>query len=139
MIKTLSAQTLTEVPAEYSDPTSSTFRIVICDGPALPPDLLAEATKSGRYIPCDFKGMIMQIQHLINIMIIIGVLASIGAFTYAGVLYMSGSPEKKKQAHSIFPKILTGFIIMLTAWFIVYQILSWLGRDELKALLGNPT
>lgn len=133
---TTSAQT----PAEYSDPTSSSFRIVVCDGPTLPPSLMAEATKGGkRYQPCDFKGLMLQVQHLINIMMVLGVFASIGAFSWAGWLYISGVPANKSKAHAIFPKIFTGFIIMLSSWFIVYQILSWLTDNSgFKVLLGTP-
>ena len=124
----------TEVNPEYSDPTKSSFRIVVCDGPAG-----ANTTDDKNYVPCDFNGIMLQIRHLINIMMVVGVFASIGAFSWAGALYISGNPEKKKEAHKIFPKIFTGFIIMLSAWFIVYQILSWLTDNQaFKTLLGNP-
>jgi hypothetical protein len=123
------------------DPTKSSFRIVVCDGPTLPNKLKDEQTKAlGReYVPCDFNGIMLQIQHLINIMMVLGVFASIGAFSWAGALYISGNPKKKEEAHKIFPKVFTGFIIMLSAWFIVYQILSWLtDKAAFKTLLGNP-
>ncbi|MBP6858618.1 MAG: hypothetical protein KBC33_02185 [Candidatus Pacebacteria bacterium] len=116
------------------DPTKSSFRIVVCDGPAG-----ANTTKDPKYVPCDFNGIMLQIQHLINIMMVLGVFASIGAFSWAGALYISGNPKKKEEAHKIFPKVFTGFIIMLSAWFIVYQILSWLTDNAaFKTLLGNP-
>jgi hypothetical protein len=72
-------------------------------------------------------------------MIVIGVIAAFGSFCYIGYLYITGTQENIKKAKSIFPKIFFGFIIMLSAWFIVYQILTWLGSyNGYKALLGNP-
>lgn len=131
-VSTVSAQ---EVPTEYSDPTNSKFRIVICDGPRPPSGI----TVKDDYIACDFNGLMLQVRHIINLMMVLGVFSSILAFSWAGWLYISGNPENKKRAHAIFPKIFTGFIIMLSSWFIVYQILSWLvDNDSLKTLLGNP-
>jgi hypothetical protein len=130
----LSVYAATEVNPAYSDPTKSTFKIVVCDGPAG-----ANTAKDPKYVPCDFNGIMLQVQHLINIMMVLGVFASIAAFSWAGWLYISGVPANKTKAHAIFPKIFTGFIIMLSAWFIVYQILSWLTDNAaFKTLLGNP-
>ena len=119
---------------DVSNPNSSAFKIVICDGPAG-----ANLNKDPKYIPCDFRGLMLQAQHLINIMIVIGVLSAIVGFCYAGYLYITGVPGNISRAHDIFPKVAIGFIIMLTAWFIIYQILSWLtGNSGFGALLGNP-
>lgn len=123
------------------NPNNTGFKIVVCDGPTLPDKLAAEQKiiLGREYVPCDFNGIMLQVQHLINIMMVVGVFASIGAFSWAGALYISGNPKKKEEAHKIFPKIFTGFIIMLSAWFIVYQILSWLTDNAaFKTLLGNP-
>lgn len=112
-----------------SDPSKEGFKLVVCDGPTLKGKLLDDANaalKTRKYVPCDFIGLMSQIQHLINIMIIVGVLAAIVGFTYAGALYITGSEANIKKAKGIFPKVFGGFIIMLSAWFIVYQILSWL-------------
>lgn len=130
------ARTLTTPTPDTPElnPNNSSFKIVVCDGPAG-----ANTAKDPKYVPCDFNGLMLQIRHIINIMMVLGVFASIAAFSWAGALYISGNPEKKKQAHAIFPKIFTGFIIMLSAWFIVYQILSWLTKnDGFKTLLGSP-
>jgi hypothetical protein len=78
------------------------------------------------------------VQHLINIMLVIGVLAAIVMFAYAGLLFVSGKKANIDKARSIFPKVFVGFIIMLSAWFIVYQILSWLTDNSgFKTLLGQ--
>jgi hypothetical protein len=89
------------------------------------------------FVPCDFRGLMMQIQHLINIAMTAGVLIAIAGMMYAGFLYISGTPKNISQAHDIFPSLVKGFIIMLAAWFIVYQILAWLtGKNGYGVLLG---
>jgi hypothetical protein len=145
-IKPALAQTL-----DASNPNSSSFRIAICDGP---PELAHLDPKTGRidrnkdgtyvytnnkFTPCNFQGLMLQVRHLITIMLTAGVFVAILGFSYAGYLYMTGVPGKITQAHGIFKQVGVGFIIMLSAWFIVYQVLSWLtGNPGLKALLGTP-
>jgi Type IV secretion system pilin len=110
-----------------TDLGSKGFKIVVCDGPRLPQNLLAKEPNGGKdYVPCDFFGVMRQIQHLIDIMMIVGIVAIMVGFVWTGGLYISGDPGKIKQAKGIFPKIFTGLIMMLSAWFIVYQLLSWL-------------
>jgi len=125
------------------------FRIVQCDGPAnlnhIRPDTreidLTYRLDSNRtefikqfnheppFVPCNFTGLMIQAQFLINAAIVVGVLVALIGFAYAGFLYITGTQENLKKAHAIFPKIFWGFIIMLTAWFMVYQILKWLTPD----------
>lgn len=126
------------------------FKLLICDGPAglnhynpttgnksdmtLKPNSQRLAPGESRYlygpspnyIPCDFTGLMKQAQFLINAMIVIGVFAAMIGFAIAGYNYILGTPSSREKAHAIFPKIFWGFIIMLTAWFIVKQILTWL-------------
>ena len=119
---------------QTTDINSSSFRFLICDGPPLPPTVPTPAN----YVPCDFKGLMLQIQHFINIAIVGGVVLAILLSTYAGYLYVKGG-KGIEEAHKIFPKIFWGFILMLSAWFIVYQILSWLtGSNTFGVLLGTP-
>ena len=119
------------------NPNSSAFKIAVCDGPTLPPNY---PDKPADYVACDFNGMMLLVQHLINIMLVIGVLVAIAMFSYAGYLYITGKEANITKATSIFPKVFGGFIIMLSAWFIVYQILSWLTKSGsgFTTLLGNP-
>lgn len=115
-----------------SNPFSSDFRLVVCDGPKMP------NAPSG-YKVCNFASLMEQIQVFINVLIIVGVVATFISFLYAGYLYLTGSEGNIKKAKNIFSKVGIGFIIMLSAWFIVYQILNWLGADSSStALLGNP-
>ena len=117
------------------DPTKSTFKIVICNGPTLPDTM----QKPAGYVDCDFNGLMLQIQHFINICMVLGVFAAIVLFTYAGYLFLTGKEGDRKKAYDVFPKVFWGFIIMLSAWFVVYQILSWLtGNSIFTKLLGNP-
>lgn len=127
-------------PVDNVNLNDSAFKIVVCDGPQLPSTM---TTPSG-YIPCNFNYAIFQIQHLINIAIVVGVFAAIVLFSYAGYIYISGGMRGDANAHStaidIFRKVGIGFIIMLSAWFIVYQIMAWLtGSSGFAVLLGKPS
>jgi hypothetical protein len=140
---------------DRENPNSRGFRIVICDGPeglghinpatggtdlTKNPDGTFKYKLDPNYTPCDFKGIMKQVQHIINLMFIVGVLAAIVMTTFAGYLYITGSQENIKRAKSIFPKLAGGFALMLTAWFIVYQILHWLTGNGtgFSSILGNP-
>ena len=113
------------------DVTSSGFKFTVCDGPAGAPNV---------QIPCDFTGLMLQVQRLIDIAIVLGVFVAIIGFCYAGYLYISGTPDNISKAHTIFLKVFEGLLIMLAAWFIVYQILSWLtGNSGFMTLLGKPS
>lgn len=137
--------------AQTLNPFSPDFRLSVCDGPHRPGSVIsadnaltpeqfkAKYAHLPPYVDCDFKGLLLQVQFLINAMIVLGVLAAIATFTYAGVLYLTGSQEKIKTARNIFKKVGFGFLMMLTAWFIVYQGLEWLKvSDGVRKLLGNP-
>ena len=110
------------------------FKLVQCDGPNLPASLIPTDSaqfqqKFGHmppYVPCDFKGLMIEVQFLINAMLVVGVLAAMIGFAYSGFLYITGTQENLKKAKGIFPKIFWGFIMMLVAWFVVYQITVWL-------------
>ena len=122
--------------------TSEAFKLIVCDGPDMsktPQGNPIRTPPSSPYIPCDFKAVMDQVQHLINIMLVLGVVAAIGGLCYAGYLYISGTEQNINKAKDILPKLAWGFIIMLSAWFIVYQILSWLtGNSGFTRLLGSP-
>ena len=131
------------IKPEYSNINSPQFRLLICDGPAElihynPESRAIEPGYTNKdFIPCDFQGLMMQIQHLINIAMTLAILLAISGLIYAGYLYATGTPANISKAHEIFPSLAKGFIIMLSAWFIVYQILSWLtGTNGYGVLLG---
>jgi hypothetical protein len=120
------------------------FKLIVCDGPAALNDPSTHSKESGwkkdpNFVPCDFNGVMLQIQHLINIMMVLGVITTITSMSYMGYLFISGTESNRKKAKEIFPKLFWGFIIMLTAWFIVFQILAWLtGNSGFTSLLGKP-
>ncbi len=133
------------------DVNSSGFKLSVCDGPDL--SGLASGTKiflNGQnvtlthgqnppgYIPCNFNGVMLQIRHLIDVMIVLGVLAAMLGFCYIGYLYIAGGKGNIDQAKVMFPKLVWGFIIMLVAWFIVFQLITWLtGSSGFSTLLGS--
>ncbi len=126
-------------------PTGNTpfgaFKLVICDGPegaghVDPATGKVDPSKNpnGSYVyplqngyrVCDFKGLMIQAQYLINVMITVGILAALVTLSYAGFLYIGGTQKGIGDAKKMFPKIVWGFVFMLTAWFIVSQLLIWL-------------
>lgn len=134
---TQTTQTLSQT-SDDENINSDSFRLTVCDGPPLPANVPKPTNLGHAYVPCDFNGIMKQVQHLINIALIVGVLTFIISLCYMGYLYISGSESNIKKAHEIFPKAFWGFIIMLTAWFIVFQILNWLtGSSGFSALLGS--
>ena len=124
------------------------FKLIQCDGPDFtdltptqPPTKIlfdgqyyAVPPNPPGYVPCNFASAMGQVQYLINAMVVLGVVAAIVGLGYAGFLYLTGVPANINKAKSIFPKMAIGFALMLTAWFIVYQILVWLtgGTKYLK-------
>lgn len=127
------------------NPFDPNFKLSACDGPEgarhiNPQTGLYDAKYSIQgYVPCNFEGLIIQAQVLINAMIILGILAALGSFTYAGWLLVTGGPLKKNRAKEIFQKVGIGFIMMLTAWFVVYQILDWTVKNQYtKKFFGSP-
>ncbi len=148
------ANTLTTNPTVAPDANGQGgFQLTVCDGPSLEglDDSTAKALKGNitNYIPCDFNGAMIQIQHLINIAMVLGVLAAIVGFSWAGFLLISmsitGKMDDRKKAVEIFRKVVTGFVIMLVSWFVVYQILDWVvkkdssGSSGVQYLLGNKS
>jgi len=116
------------------NPFSADFKLSACDGPTLP----STATKPANYVACDFAGLMTQVQTLIEAMIAVGVLLTVASFSYAGYLYITGVPGNINKAKDIFKKVGIGFIMMLTAWFVVSQILTWFAANPgVKTLLGS--
>lgn len=112
------------------------FTLNVCDGPnsaVLAKKFSEDPANSGKqYRPCNFNALMELAQHLINSMITLGILASLALFTYAGGLHVTGSPGNIEKAKKIYTNVLKGFIIMITAWFIVYQIVDWIKCDPAK-------
>jgi hypothetical protein len=77
---------------------------------------------------CDFDAAIGMINGIIKwIISMAGVLFTI-AFIYGGFLWMTsgGDSSKKSKAKAVLFSSLKGFVIILTAWLIIYTILNTL-------------
>ncbi len=84
---------------------------------------------------CTFNDFIRVIGGIVNgTMLLISVYAAI-SFMYAGYAYLTsgGSSEKVSYAKGIFKKVLVGYIIILTAWLIIYTIEQAFYTDDPNA------
>ncbi|MEI8249216.1 MAG: hypothetical protein WCG07_01845 [Candidatus Taylorbacteria bacterium] len=123
------------VSPSSDNPNSSGYRLVTCDGPEgsrslYPGGVVDDGNgQSHQFVACDFGGLVNQVQHIINALIVFGVFIALIGFLYTGYLFITGKEDDRKRGYSIFPKIFWGFIIMLSAWFIVHQIMNWLASN----------
>ena len=86
---------------------------------------------------CDFKDFIKLINDIINWIIgIAGVIFTISAI-YGGFLYVTSGVNagNKEKAKGILGNTLIGFIIILTAWLIVYTLVTMLVNDSIKGTI----
>jgi hypothetical protein len=79
---------------------------------------------------CTFADVITMSQGVIEFILsrLILPIAAI-MLVYAGFLYLSGKQSNIEKAHSVFPKVILGLIIILVSWLIVRAILYALGID----------
>lgn len=79
---------------------------------------------------CTFADVIGLANGLINF-ILTRLILPIAAImlVYTGFLYLSGKQANIEKAHSVFPKVIIGLIIILASWLIVRAILYALGID----------
>ncbi len=82
--------------------------------------------ESGRNVKCDFVSFMKMANYLINWAFTISIPVIVGLLAYSGFLYMTGKEENLKRSKRIMQNAVIGFIIMLTAWFIVSTLLKWL-------------
>lgn len=88
---------------------------------------------------CDFNDLITLAQNLITDLIIISTFLAAIAFAYAGFLLLTsgGNEGRRKDAKTVFIKVLIGYLWILGAWLLVYTITSVLLKPE-YSLLGAP-
>jgi hypothetical protein len=79
---------------------------------------------------CNFSDVIGMANDLINF-ILTRLILPIAAImlVYTGFLYLSGKQSNVEKAHSVFPKVIIGLIIILVSWLIIRAILYALGID----------
>jgi len=82
-------------------------------------------------LDCNFGSFLQLGQNIIDFLLIVSIPLAVIAFVYAGFLYLTagGSEGQIKKAHSVFGKVLIGFIIILSAWLIVNTILDALVKE----------
>ncbi|OHA15545.1 MAG: hypothetical protein A3B08_03820 [Candidatus Taylorbacteria bacterium RIFCSPLOWO2_01_FULL_43_44] len=73
---------------------------------------------------CTFNDFIVMVGGIINFIIILASVYAAVSFMYAGYAYLTsgGSQEAVSRAKSIFKKVFIGYIIVLTAWLMIYTI-----------------
>jgi hypothetical protein len=88
---------------------------------------------------CGFNHLIELTQNLIYNLVILTTFLATFAFAYAGILLITsgGNTSKKDEAKKMLMKVLTGFLIILSAWLIVYTLTSVLLKDG-YSLLDEP-
>jgi hypothetical protein len=95
---------------------------VKCDGEV-------KVEEQGRKTKCDFAALLKTVISLVNWLFYISIPIAVVLFAWGGVLYMTGKPDNMGKARNIFAAVVVGFIIMITAWFLVRQVVSWFVDD----------
>ncbi len=83
-----------------------------------------------RNVPCDFTQLIKTVNSAINWIFIISIPVATVLFAYAGLLYITGKPGNLTKANKIFTSVGIGFIIMITAWFVVRTAVDWFVKSD---------
>lgn len=89
--------------------------------------------------PCDFNDLVTLAVNFVNFLITYSFLVAVISFSYAGFLYLTsqGNPGQISKAHGIFKTTAIGFLIVLSAWLIVYAITGSLLNPTFNPLI-NP-
>jgi hypothetical protein len=93
--------------------------LVKCDGVLNP-------NESGRQVKCNFYNLIVIINQLVNWAFTLSLPVVAGMFAYAGYLHITGSEENIKRSRKMMQNAIIGFIIALTAWFVVTTLVEWI-------------
>ncbi len=78
---------------------------------------------------CGYQDLVQLGKNILDFIVVLSIpIAAIG-FSYAGYLYLTAGIEGEgnlKKAKDIFTKIFIGFVLIISAWLIVYTITSTL-------------
>ncbi len=101
--------------------------LIVCSNP---PDFPKE---------CDFDALMLLANHLITDLIILSTLFATAAFVYIGIKLLTAGGDKgaMESAKKSFKAVVTGFVVILVAWLLVYTITNAL-LDPGYSLLGAP-
>jgi hypothetical protein len=85
---------------------------------------------------CTFSDLIILFKNLIAYMVYIAVPIAAAMFVYAGFRYITSgaNASQRSNANAMLWKVLTGFVIILAAWLVVYAITSVLLKSEFNPL-----
>jgi hypothetical protein len=114
-------------PLDYSG-------FVKCDG-VVKKDADGKLLEPERNVVCDFAALMNTINKGINWMFYISIPIAGVLFAYAGLLYITGKPGNRTKANGLFTSVAIGFIIMVTAWFVVRTVVSWFVDPDFKATI----
>lgn len=99
----------------------------------LPVFVFAQEGESGGIIPCgqngpdcDFNDLLELGQNILRLLVVLSIPAAVIAFSYAGFLFLTagGNSGQISRAKGVFWNVLIGFIVILSAWLIVFTISS---------------
>ena len=81
---------------------------------------------------CDFNSVIKLAQAIMDFLLYISIYIAAGLFIWAGILYTTARDDSGQvsKAKEIFKDAAIGFIIMLSAWVIVYTIVYGLTGES---------
>lgn len=99
--------------------------LVQCDG-------VLSKNEPNRQKICNFAALVNGVKYIINWAFALTIPVIIGLLAWAGLLHMSGKEDKIKKSYKIMQNAVVGFIIVLTAWFIVTTLLKWVLDDAFK-------
>src|SRR3989344_5707123 len=70
---------------------------------------------------CDLADFVLMIKNIINVLVLFSIPVTMIVLTWVGIMLLTarGSQEKITKAKGMAGKVLTGFIIILFAWFVV--------------------
>ena len=113
------------VPVHAADPSSG--GLVQC----------GRGDNPGASDECNFDQLLALIQRVMNYIIVMSVPIASIVFAWAGFKYLTaaGNMSQIETAHTMFRKVLVGFIMVLSAWLIVKGITSALLQDSSYSLL----
>lgn len=100
------------------------------------PDGLVTCGDPGQF-PCDFNAFILMLNNIIDWIIGISVIIATISFIWGGFLWLTSGakPANKDKAKDILLNTLWGFLLILTAWLIIYTILTYLTPANIE---GKP-
>ncbi len=118
--------------AQNAPPPLDYSGFVKCDGV-----VKKDGSEPQRDVKCDFVALVDTVNKGINWLFIISIPIATVLFAYAGLLYLTGASGNISKAKTIFTSVGIGFIIMITAWFVVRTAVGWFLDDDPKNDVGK--